>query len=242
MMVRVNLAQESPVGISVKNPGGARFPGITWAWLTTQNPGSPERQGTVHEAPASKCCVLCSLQQLTLAPGTCQLFLPASLPVDYISSPASSSARHIQEEAGQGVFGTFQGPPRRAASCCRCCPLPCRELEVWRSRGLPHLTGRWQGWRGCPPALGSGGSWLGRRPPAPTCGCWFCVPPSSSACPRCHPRPGERLCPVAATACSTEEGTDLSPPPQEQLHPRDVFIHHHRPTTMVQMFKSLHLT
>lgn len=103
-MVRVNLAQESPVGISVKNPGGARFPGITWAWLTTQNPGSPERQGTVHEVPASKCCVLCSLQQLTLAPGTCQLFLPALLPVDYISSPASSSARHIQEEAGQGVF------------------------------------------------------------------------------------------------------------------------------------------
>lgn len=115
-MVRVNLAQESPVGISVKNPGGARFPGITWAWLTTQNPGSPERQGTVHEAPASKCCVLCSLQQLTLAPGTCQLFLPALLPVDYISSPASSSARHIQEEAGQGFFWHISGS---SEACCQ---------------------------------------------------------------------------------------------------------------------------
>lgn len=81
--------------------------------------------------------------------------------------------------------------------------------------GPAALTGRWLGWRGCPPALGSGGSWLCRRPPAPTCGCWFCVPPSSSACPRCHPRPGERLCPLAATACSREEGKDLSPPPQE---------------------------
>lgn len=58
----------------------------------------------VHEVQTSKCCVLCSLQQLTSAPVTCQLFLPTLLPVDYISSPASSSARHIQEEAGQGGF------------------------------------------------------------------------------------------------------------------------------------------
>lgn len=126
MMVRVNLAQESLVGISVKNPGGARFPGITWDWLMTQNPGSPgEGQGTVHEVPTSKCCVLCSPQQLTLAPVTCQLFLPTLLPVDYISPPASSSARHIQEEAGPGFFGTFQGALRGADSCWRCCTLQC---------------------------------------------------------------------------------------------------------------------
>ncbi|KAL2295439.1 hypothetical protein Nmel_017852 [Mimus melanotis] len=146
-MVKVNLAQESPVGISVKNPGGARFPGITWDWLTTQHPGSPGEAGagTVHEVQTSKCCVLCSLQQLTLAPVTCQLFLPTLLPVDYISSPASSSARHIQEEAGQGVFfGTFQGTPRSAASRWRCCSLQCSELEGCRSRGLAQqpLTGK----------------------------------------------------------------------------------------------------
>lgn len=108
-MVGVNLAQESPVGISVKNPGGARFPRITWDWLMTQNPGSAGEagQGTVHEVQTPKCCVLCSLQPLTLAPVTCQLFLPTWLPADYISSPASSSARHIQKEAGQGFFGFF---------------------------------------------------------------------------------------------------------------------------------------
>lgn len=173
--------------------------------------------------------VLCSLQQLTLARVTCQLFLPTLLPADYISSPASSSVRHIQEEAGQGgIFGTFQGTPRSADSCCGCCTGQCRELEGCRSsRAQQPLTGRWQwGGRGCPPALGSGGSWLGRRPPAPICGCWFCVPPSSSACPRCHPRPGERLCPVAATACSREESRELSAPAQEQSHPWHVFICH----------------
>lgn len=44
-MVRVNLAQENPVGISVKSPGGARLPGITWGWLMTQNPVSTGEAG-----------------------------------------------------------------------------------------------------------------------------------------------------------------------------------------------------
>lgn len=142
-MIRVNLAQESPVGISVKNPGGARFPGITWDWLTTQNPGSPQRQGTVHEAPASKCCVLCSLQQLTLAPGTCQLSLPTLLPVDYISSPASSSQDTFRKKPDK-VFWHISGYSEASCQLLEVLPCQCRELEVWRSRRRPQqpLTGR----------------------------------------------------------------------------------------------------
>lgn len=72
---------------------------------------------------------------------TCQLFLPTLLPVDYISSPASSSERHIQEEAGQGgLFGTFQGTLRSADSCWRCCTLQCSELEVRGSRRAQQLS------------------------------------------------------------------------------------------------------
>lgn len=146
-MVRGNLAQESPVGISVKNPGGARFPGITWDWLTTQTLAVQERQGTVHELPTSKCCVLCSLQQLTLAPVTCQLFLPTLLPVDYISSPASSSARHIQEEARQGFFWHISGYSK---VCCQLLEvLPCAvqgAAGVEEQEGCPSSPSQVGGW------------------------------------------------------------------------------------------------
>lgn len=60
--LRVNLAQESPAGISVKNPGGARFPGIIWDWLTTQTPGSTGETGQCMRSkhPSAACSAHCS--------------------------------------------------------------------------------------------------------------------------------------------------------------------------------------
>lgn len=90
MMVKVSLAQESPVGISVKNPGGARFPAITWDWLTRQNPGSPgeQGQGTVREVQTSKCALLTAATHL----GSCHLvsfsYLPYSLQTTFHLLPA----------------------------------------------------------------------------------------------------------------------------------------------------------
>lgn len=136
MMVRVNLAQESPVGISVKNPGGARFPGITWAWLTTQNPGSPGEAGDGARGPSIQ--VLCALLTAATHLGSWHLsaFPTCLTPCrPHFISCQPFSKTHSGRSRTRVFFGTFQGPPRRAASCCRCCPLPCRELEVWRSRG-----------------------------------------------------------------------------------------------------------
>lgn len=146
MMVRVNLAQESPVGISVKNPGGARFPGITWDWLTTQNPGSLGEAGDGARGPNIQ--VLCALLTAATHLGSCQLLQPTLLPVVYISSPASSSARHIQEEAGQGVFlahfRVLRGVLTAAGGAALCSAVSRR---CGGAGGLPQqpLTGRWLG-------------------------------------------------------------------------------------------------
>lgn len=146
MMVRVNLAQESPVGISVKNPGGARFPGITWAWLTTQNPGSPGEAGDGAQGPSIQ--VLCALLTAATHLGSWHLsaFPTCLTPCrSHFISCQLFSKTHSGRSRTRGFLAHFRVlrgvlPAAAGAALCR--------AGSWRcggAGGLPHLTGRWSG-------------------------------------------------------------------------------------------------
>lgn len=122
-MVRVNLAQESPVGISVLSPGGARVPGIPWAWLTTQNPSSAGEAGAGDGAWGPNIQVLCALLTAATHLGSCHLSaFPTYLTpcrLHFISCQLFSKT-HSERSWTRGIiFGTSQGTPRSAAGCCK---------------------------------------------------------------------------------------------------------------------------
>lgn len=110
MMVRVNLAQESPVGISVKSPGGARLPGITWDWLTTQNPVSTGEAGDGAWGPNIQ--VLCALLTAATHLGSCHLSaFPTYLPpcrLHFISCQLFSKT-HSERSWTRGFFWHISG-------------------------------------------------------------------------------------------------------------------------------------
>lgn len=153
MMVWVNLAQESPVGISIKDPGSVTVVAGSWEllragwWLKTPRGRCPR-----SKHPSSAHCIGSPwLPSLAASPN----YLPPG-PVDSTFHLLPALQRDTFRKKLDRLFGTFQGTSRSADSCWDWCP-PAGQCTQWsalppqRARALEEkedqppraLTGSW---------------------------------------------------------------------------------------------------